>query len=75
MGGGWYRIGERIGEERRDAEGWGGRAGLSLTVYWRALGYQVGYAYHATGARLEDGRGGSMSAGGHEVGGGLSLRF
>ncbi len=75
LGGGRYWLDERFDGERRQAGGWGGRAGVSLTLYWRAIGYTIGYAYHLTEVSLDDGLGGTIGAGGHEFGGGLSVRF
>ena len=75
IGGGFYGINENFDGTIRDASGAGVRAGADLSMYWRGLGFIFGYGYHLASAALADRIGGSVSAGGHEVSGGFSLRF
>ena len=75
LAGGWYRLSEVFdGLSRRDSS-IGGRAGLSTSLYWRSYGLTWGYAYHAARASLTDNFDGRIRAGGHEISGGLSVRF
>ena len=53
----------------------GARFGVDASVYWRSLGFLVGYAFHFAPAAIEDNLGGKVYAGGHEIRAGLSLRF
>lgn len=75
FGAGRYRIEDTFDGETRSASSPGVRGGAQMTFYWRAIGYSLGYAYNHASARLEDQLGGSVSAGGHEFTGGLSVRF
>jgi hypothetical protein len=75
IGGGFYRISETFDEMTRAASSAGLRAGADLSIYWRWVGFIFGYGYHLAPATLADRIGGTVSAGGHEVSAGFSVRF
>ena len=74
-GAGIYRLSDQLGDETRTARGPGLRAGLQLGYSWRAVGLALAYGWHATRVELEDRLGGTIGAGGHEIGMGLTLHF
>ncbi|HEU5060152.1 MAG TPA: hypothetical protein VFU21_26655 [Kofleriaceae bacterium] len=74
-GGGYYTISDQLdGEGRRDRAP-GARVGAQVGASWKAVGLVLSYGWHMTGARLEDRLGGTLGAGGHEIGGGLRFEF
>ena len=75
VGGGFYRIAETFDTMSRAASSAGVRAGADVSIYWRWAGFVFGYGYHLAPAQLADRIGGTVSAGGHEVSAGFSIRF
>jgi len=74
-GAGLYRLHESLDEAVQDASAFGLRVGGDFLLHWHWLGFVIGYAYHHTSAQVGDRLGGTVSAGGHEISLGLSLRF
>ena len=74
-GGGLYRISDSLEGEGQEDSGPGARVGAQIGASWKAVGLVFSYGWHMTGARVEDRLGGSLGAGGHELGGGLRLEF
>lgn len=55
--------------------GLGLRGGLDASAYYGAFGLVLGYAFQYSPAHVDDNLGGKIYAGGHEITGGLALRF
>ncbi len=60
-------------DHRRSKPGF--RVGIDASVYWKSVGFMLGYAFHYAPAYVEDDLGGKIYAGGHEISAGLSFRF
>jgi hypothetical protein len=74
-GAGMYSLSDDLEGVARSDRGPGGRVGGQVTFSWRSLGFIIAYGFHLSSASLDDRVGGSLRAGGNEVGGGLALRF
>jgi hypothetical protein len=82
LGAGYYHLREtyddptlypRPFEHKRP--GFGMRGGIDASVYYGSFGLVLGYAFQYSPAHVEDDLGGKIYAGGHEITGGLALRF
>ena len=74
-GGGLYTIADDLdGEGHRD-RGPGARLGGQIAAGWRGVGIALSYGWHMTGVRIDDRVGGSIGAGGHELGAGLRFQY
>lgn len=60
-------------DHRRSKPGF--RVGFDASVYWKSVGFVLGYAFHYAPAYVEDDLGGKIYAGGHEISAGISFRF
>jgi hypothetical protein len=74
-GAGLYTISDELeGEGQRD-RGPGLRLGGQIAAGWRGIGFALSYGWHLTGVHLDDRVGGSIGAGGHELGAGLRFQY
>jgi hypothetical protein len=74
-GAGMYRLDDQLDDITQESGGFGMRGGGDVALYWRWIGFVLGYGYHYAEPRIHDRVGGSVGAGGHEVSAGLGLRF
>ena len=74
-GGGLYVMSDELDGEARRATAPGARGGAQVTLSWRSIGFTMAYGHHVTRAAVEDRVGGSLRAGGNELGAGLAFGF
>ena len=82
LGGGYYHLRESYEDPSlyprpftHNRPGVGVRGGIDASVYYGSFGLVLGYAFQYSPAHVDDQLGGKIYAGGHEITGGLALRF
>ena len=74
-GAGLYTIRDELGSRSHSDVGPGGTAGARLAIGSGIWSFAVRYGYHLTAAHIEDRLGGELSAGGHDIGIEMGVRF
>ena len=72
---GAYFLDEKFDERTRSVQGYGVRVGADVAIFYRSVGFVLGFAYHGSQATLNDLIGGKMDAAGFEVTAGLAFRI